>query len=279
MLQGLYKEDNKFLPENDTAKKYLDSRENIRKQALIYSKFVLPNTEDLFFNISMIMDDYTDLVFDEWMENSEEFQRKLSKTKELCFMLKEVHNEISQSLGAEKTSIDEAGIHQEYKKSRDSLIDQANDAYEISKTAAFWEKLIGVFDIFDIVARKAADRRFVYVKIVLQLTLDYFTGYLETMNTFIGDCHTNARKMDCYSDSIAKERNREAQLKHFKKMKARAGEIKRLCDVFVNTASKRMRNNLANLPRHDDDEAFLNDWLETKKIEFGLTQTQINHTR
>ena len=236
-------------------------------------------TEQLFFKISKVMDNYADLKFDEWVKNSAESQKELSETKKLCSILKEIHNEISQSLGAEKTVIDEADIHQEYENSRIRLIDQANDAYKKSNSLAFWEKLIGVFDIFDFVARKAADCKMVYLTTVLQLALDYFTGYLATMHTFITSCHTNVSKMIDSGNDLERASERELQSIHFKKMKARAGEIRHLCNGFVNTASQKLRNNLSNLPRHDDDEAFLNDWKKTIQNKYGLTQTQINTTR
>ena len=171
------------------------------------------------------MDNYADLEFDEWVKNSAGFQKELSETKKLCSILKEVHNEISQSLDAEKTVIDEAGIHQEYENSRTRLIDQANDAY---KSLAFWEKLIGVFDSFDFVARKAADCKMVYLTTVLQLALDYFTGYLARMHTFITSCHTNVSKMVDSGNDLERASERKLQSIHFKKMKARAGEIRHL---------------------------------------------------
>ncbi|XP_063710646.1 uncharacterized protein LOC134839133 [Symsagittifera roscoffensis] len=290
-LRRLFNEVN-VTGQDDATRTFLEVRDSTRQQSIVYSKEILPKTEEAIKMISSYMDSYSDLDFDEWAECLNDTLEELKEAKDVCEVLRHMHNEII--IGMKKNE-DKAvvGIEKleemknQYARQRQDLIKEARESKEKAQSTRFWGAVFGGVTLgisaaicegvasghdlesdrktAEAVAKlqnaEIASKAVMLTSTELIPAIGNFIKSLEVCVSFINLSKTKVEKMISAGNHGAKQ-------KYYKMMKNRAKEISELCEMFV-SVTDRMRNNLAAIPENPDDKNYVDQWLERQLEEFA----------
>ena len=78
--------------QDESTRTFLEVRDSVRKNGVVYSKAVLPLTEDVIRSIGVFADYFTDLEFEEWSDCLDDIVADIEKAHGVCEMLKDMHN-------------------------------------------------------------------------------------------------------------------------------------------------------------------------------------------
>ena len=250
------------------------------------------------------MDNYADIEPEKWILSLSDIRKKLKDAKSSCENLKNIHNEIIRNLKANHAEAESATdefkkIEENCQESIKVLHDEAKKAQRKEDKANFWKKVLSVptFGIGYVIAGLVAEnhkkqsqtkdeeaakqekdvevvKRAVSMSNQLKLILDHFLDRLDSILEFIGLCEINVEKMIDNTEK-AKSSN-EGRENHLTITKARAKDIRGLCDTFVTSTAPRLQNDLALFPSQPEDEKFLQEWKESHNITLAAAQLQLS---
>ena len=72
----------------DATRKFLEVRNNTRRNAVVYKDKILPLTEDVIRHIKFFVDTFLDFDYDEWTEGLEDILDDIDKGIALCQILR-----------------------------------------------------------------------------------------------------------------------------------------------------------------------------------------------
>merc|ERR1719186_1354311 len=104
--------------EVDGTKKFFQLRNDVRKNAVVYSNKILPVTEEVVRAIGFHADYFEDLDFEEWSENLQEIIEDLEESEDRCAMLHYMHMTILENLSTTSDDANEALISMEDLKTK-----------------------------------------------------------------------------------------------------------------------------------------------------------------
>ena len=279
---------NQVTKEDEGTRIFLEVREEVRRNAVVYKDKVLPLTEEVIRHIGSFADSFLDLDFDDWVEGLEETVKDMDKAIGFCKILSQMHLTIIEDL----CLVAEVGIKMmekmalEYKEMSKELEKRAQECKESADDKRFWGNVTGVLtlgistavlhaqahgDDWDAkektanalakrenaeLAVRAADVTKVFI---IPAVKDFIEG-VEVCSTFLVCSRENLRKMRNNSEKGSKEI-------YFKAIKKRAQLLSRLSMRFL-TRTDMMRSDLNAIPAEVVDKNYVDVWFERQKQRF-----------
>ena len=282
---------NQVTNEDEGTRIFLEVREEVRRNAVVYKDKVLPLTEEVIRHIGSFADSFLDLDFDDWVEGLEETIKDMDKAVGFCKILSQMHLTIVEDLKRNEEKA-EVGIKimekmaLEYKEMSKELEKRAQECKESADDKRFWGNVTGVLtlgistavlhaqahgDDWDAkekmahalakrenaeLAVRAADVTKVFI---IPAVKDFIEG-VEVCSTFLVCSRENLRKMRNNSEKGSKEI-------YFKAIKKRAQLLSRLSMRFL-TRTDMMRSDLKTIPEEVVDKNYVDVWFERQKQRF-----------
>ena len=96
-LRSLYLE-NMVVQRTEATERFIEIRDNVAKNTLVYANKVLPLTQEVIRSIAFFADTFNSLELEDWNDCLDDIVDELEKAQGLCDLLKMMHNTIIQDL-------------------------------------------------------------------------------------------------------------------------------------------------------------------------------------
>lgn len=281
---------NQVTSSSPATRAFLEVRDNARKNGIVYSKMVLPMTEEVIRAIGFFSDYFTDLDFNDWSESLEDIISDVEKAQGVCDILKQMHNNIIIELKKNETKA-ELSITQiekmaeQFRDEERSLQRKATELNESADEKRDWG-WTGIFTLGistailnscaaddDAAARESlasavakrenaviASNAVIQTKCRLIPAMKAFINGLEVCTLFLSDTRERLAKMKNAGDKGARK-------PYYLMMKNRAKELNGNCLQFL-ALTDMMRNNLAAIPTESHDKNYVDTWFDEQKKQF-----------
>ena len=132
--------------QDESTKTFLEVRDSVRKNGVVYSKAVLPLTESVIRSIGVFADYFTDLEFEDWSDCLDDIVADIEKAHGVCEMLKDMHNTMIVDLkkNEDKATVGVLEIEKMTLKFEEEEKNLRNEAAalstiaDIKRTVGFW---------------------------------------------------------------------------------------------------------------------------------------------
>ena len=143
---------NQVTNEDEGTRIFLEVREEVRRNAIVYKDKVLPLTEEVIRHIGSFADSLLDFDFNDWVEGLEETIKDMDKAIGFCKILSQLHHTIVEDLKRNEDNA-EVGIKMmekmalEYKEMSKELEKRAQECKESADDKRFWGNVTGVLTL------------------------------------------------------------------------------------------------------------------------------------
>jgi len=274
---------------DDDAKKFLQVRDEVRTNAIVYRDRVLPLTERAVTQISNVMAYFSDLEFDDWADNIMEHLDDVNKGMVILAYIQLLHDSINTSLieSREKAKLAKIGMDRMHKKYAAVVQELEERAKKHRKTAAdarLWGSVFNFGGIgvavgeyiahgpsceADKIEAESTGKRenaelalravIITDKVLIASVQDFLDG-IEACSKFLTFLKMKLGAVKNYGEKGRK-------MVWFKAMKKKSLEIQKIAAYFVSMTNF-MKNEINAIPEQVGDKNYVDWWLEKRKQEF-----------
>jgi len=278
----------KRVTEKAETKKFLKVRDDVRKNAVVYSNKILPVTEEVVRAIGFHADYFEDLDFEEWSENLQEIIEDLEESEDRCAMLHYMHMTILENLSTTSDDANEALISMEdlktkYEEKAEQLVAEARILQQSADGTRAIGKLFSGFTfgisilICDYIAENVdvsskakttdsiamdanamvmAEASFLTKETLIPAVQDFINA-VEAIRQFLVKTKETLKKMHKAGDKGLKKI-------HYNTMKKKSKGLSDNCMKFLMLTDV-IRHSLKSIPSEPGDKNFVDKWLEQEK--------------
>ncbi|PIK62471.1 hypothetical protein BSL78_00568 [Apostichopus japonicus] len=262
---------------SNTASKMNELRDGTRKDALVYTKIVLPASAHVMGSIEDFFEYYKELTLDEWRQNLDDILKDVQEHKRYCSEVAAMHEHMLIPL---KRKQDEAkvlmsefeGLTETYKEVKKKLEESAEKKALWAMYLLFIPvpKMVPVVSaLLSLSAESDSAKAFVKAKqcdisetaiILLSETMipaiSHFLDGIRVATSFFSVVEQDLLSFQNKGQrAMAKKRKL-----HFQMMRSKAMEITRSCKAFIAMVPD-VRTDLMCIPEKPDDENYVDRWL------------------
>lgn len=276
-MRSLYAE-NAVSSKSPVAAKLNKLRDDMKADALVYIKGLLPASTRLIECINDFFDNYVDYSYDEWLSRLPSILEDVTEYTECCKVVVTMHERVMASL---KRREDEAKVtlkelkevNNDYLKMKERL-DITIPLQYVGAIALFLvdPPLFGVLapllatDCAITIAESTAYSRQAMINVGAAALFD--EAILPSLGRFIDCLKTMAGFFSVMKYKLSsfnrQGRRSEVSREHFQRMKSKASQIVSYCTMFYQITPD-VRSDFFSLPETPDEENYVDKWLENTK--------------
>ena len=270
----------------DETKEFMEVRDWIKTHVILYTSHVLPKIEEAIFKVSKIMDNYTDLDYDEWYSSLHEimsdWEEAAAITRKMPHIHKQIVAELNQKIDTLHSAMEKLNVkptttqysllgysprflHGKPKNVEDSThVPSSSSAMEMSNSV-YREDIRVSFDERKFAEVFARGKNREITKKAVELTTKELIPTIRNFMERLSDFLVLINQYKTEIDNLIKTPDKKEKKRHFIYLqKSNAQGIKRQCDRFL-AETNRARNILAALPSKPNDENYVDRWLKEKQ--------------
>ncbi|XP_033126812.1 uncharacterized protein LOC117124625 [Anneissia japonica] len=279
-MRSLYAE--KALGESsDTAKKINKIRDDTRKDALVYVKYVLPASTELVRNLKEFFEYYENLSLEDWREYLPRILEEVRGYKQCCVEIINLHEKIMIPL---KKREDEAKVLIEELKNLTEVLKRKKAELEKSastkKSWATWLAFVpGVdaiavpllkmradSDLAESVAKEAqCSINESSIVVVSKTMIPALAAFIEGLEGIAGFFQVVEQEITTFQNKGEKALEKPIEM-HYKMMESKAKEIKQRCTEFF-AMIPGVRTDFLCIPETGRDKNYVEIWLKKQQEE------------
>lgn len=264
---------------------FIRLRDETRNNAVVYLKHIMPITEKCVGYLQEFFENYEGLEFDEWKSSLKEIVKEVDTYKQGCHALIKIHE---AQLSELKKKEDQAQILCKKFGALESKYDEEiNELRASAKTKNDWAFALAFIPIVgniasiillanagsnlaDATARGEQQSIALYATKVVSNTLvpalKNFINGLEIISGFFEIVEQELEQLERKGDRALENLDaiENAESRHYKLMKKKAGEIKGECRKFYATLPA-IRSDFMAIPEEGTDQNYVDRWLAKQK--------------
>ena len=280
----------------DETKEFVEVRDWIKNHVILYTRHVLPEIEEAIFKVSKIMDNYTDLDYNEWYSYLHrilsDWEEAAAITRNLPYIHAQIVAELNQKIDTLHSAMEKLNVMVNPTNTQNSLsslspqflqikpkndedsthVPSSSSAMEMSSSVCKQDNLPNFTQEKKFAEFFARGKNIKITKKAVETTtkelIPTIRNFIKRLNDFL--VLINQYKTEI--DNLIKIPREEERKRHFTDLqKSNARRIKWQCDRFL-IETDSARNNLAAIPSERSDENYVDRWLKEKQKEFDSSE-------
>ena len=280
----------------DETKEFVEVRDWIKNHVILYTSDVLPKIENAIFKVSKIMDNYTDLDYNEWYsylhKTMSDWEEAAAITRKLPYKHAKIVAELNQKFDTLHSAMEKLNVMvnptntqnslsslspqlspREPKNDGDSTHVRSSSSAMVMSSSVCKQNNLLKFTLEEKFAKFFARRKNIEItKKAVELTTKELIPTIRNFIERLNDVLVLINQYKTEIDNLIKIPREEERKRHFTDLqKSNARRIKWQCDRFL-IETDSARNNLAAIPSEPSDENYVDRWLKEKQKEFDSSE-------
>ena len=269
--------------ESNVAIKFIQLRDDTRKDAMVYVKAILPVSTSLVRSLNEFFEYYIELDYDDWCANLEDIIEDVRSYKDCCTEVVKLHEDVMVPL---KQKEDQAKVLvAEFQNLAVEYEKQKKEFEDSSSSKMGWAWALAFVPVVNLISTplllKGANKdtanaiaKGTQLGINEAATLTVSEVMVPALKSFIDGLSAAAGFFNVVENELtmfqgkAEKANENMKKLHYTMISKKAKEIKGHCQSFY-AMIPQVRTDFDAIPFEDTDKNYVDDWLEKKKEEIN----------